>query len=428
MSDSTFAARIEKVVEGGLGLWRGPQGVVLIPGTLPEESVEIVSGEPKDGVRFGTVVRIIEPSQRRIEPACPLFLSCGGCDFLHTPYDHELDLKQKILAETIERIGKIKPRFLPPVPATLSEHYRYFVQLKIDEQGKIGLYRRDSHTVVPFEGDGFSGCKIQQDKLNDAIERLQGKLAGFQVIKLRMGHERFVINATSKSGTEGDDRLTGLIRDCGATGFLVNDRLIFGDPAVLYIYGEADGQIWRIWMSHDTFAQSDPSVVQKIANRVLEIMDTERGVNRLKDRMLDVFAGAGVFGILLARHVKEVIAVEIGEGAAKDCERNVTENGIKNMLAYRSTAAAFLKRFKGDTGSVIVDPPRPGLEKNVRDELIRVGAPLLFYISCQPATLARDMATFVASGVYEIDSVQMFDQFGRTHHIESLTIMKKKKQ
>lgn len=245
---------IEKIVGGGAGLARGESGVVLVPGTLPGESVEARVERPRQGVARGRVVRIVSPGRDRIEPACPLFLNCGGCDFLHTAYSAELELKQQILVETLERVGKLKSvDVLPPVPARRPEFYRAFTQLKINAEGRIGLFKRETHEVVPFEGPGFAGCRLQREPLNRAVEALQGKLAGYKVIKLRMGDEGFVVNITSDVPHEPDGRLNTLIHDIGATGFLVNDRLIFGSPAVLYIYGEADGRILRFRVSNDAF-------------------------------------------------------------------------------------------------------------------------------------------------------------------------------
>lgn len=425
MDPSAEILEIEKIVEGGLGLARGKQGVVLVPGTLPGETVEAELIETKHSVRKGRIVRVITASPRRQDSPCPLFLNCGGCDFLHTPYDYELELKQSILAETIERIGKLKPTFLPPVPAPKPEFYRMFVQLKIDPQGRIGLFRRDSHEVVPFEGETFTGCRLQNDRLNRSAAALQGMLAGFQVIKFRMGDEGFVINLTSESDKQPDDALTARIRDLGVTGFLVNDRLLFGSPQVLYIYGEAPGPTYRFRVSHDAFFQIEPVVVQRIVHRVREILAAEFGGKRLMENMLDLYAGVGAFGISLASSVLGVFCVEVGESAVEDLEFNMAENRVTNLIAHRGTVKSFLKRFHGQIGLCLVDPPRAGLEPEVRDSILKMSPPLIVYISCHPATLARDLAGFTASGRYRVDSVQLFDQFGRTHHLESLTVLKK---
>ena len=425
MSQMSETLIIEKIVEGGMGLARAETGVVLVPGTLPGETVEAEIVEVKHGVARGRVLNIISPSPHRQPPNCPLFLNCGGCDFLHTPYSNELDLKQQILAETIERIGKIKPHLLPPMPAAKPEQYRAVVQLKIDSQGRIGLFRRESHDVVPFEGEGFTGCRLQQDRLNHAISALQSRLAGFQVIKFRIGDEGFVVNLTSVAAKEADEELQGRIRDIGATGFLVNDRLVFGSPAALYIYGEALGPKMRLRVSHDAFFQADPSVVQRLVTRLAEIISAERGTNRLNENMLDLYAGVGTFGVGLASKVLGVFCVEVGDTAARDLQFNITENHMRNCVAYRATAKSFLKRFREKVGAAIIDPPRTGIEQEVRRAILRLAPPLLLYVSCHPATLARDLSHFAADGAYHIDSVQLFDQFGRTHHIESLTVLKK---
>lgn len=416
---------IEKIVEGGLGLARTDRGVVLTAGTLPGERVEIEPVAVREGVRFGKLRRVVEASPRRITPSCPLFLSCGGCDFLHTPYAHELELKQQILVETLARIGKLKPPMLPPAPARHPEYYRSFVQLKIDGNGRIGLFKRESHDVVAFEGPGFEGCKLQEERVNRAVAELQGVFCGFQVIKIRMGDEGLVVNVTSETQTGLTSEQVSKLRAIGATGILVNDQAVEGSPRVVYIYGEANGPKYRFGISHSTFAQSDSAVVQSIVNRLRETIQAEFGANRLRTRMLDLYAGAGPFGIMLASNVREVISVEISAGAVQDLETNIRENGIENILVYKSTTKAFLKRFGGEAGVVIVDPPRAGLEKEVRESLLKISAPLLFYISCHPATLARDLQALTQSGRYGIDSVQMFDQFGRCHHIESLTILKR---
>lgn len=425
---------IEKVVDGASGLARDAHGVVLVPGTLPGESVEVADMSGAKGVRTARVTRVLRPSPERIPAGCPLFLTCGGCDFLHTTYERELELKQSILAETLERIGKIKPCLLPPVPARNPEYYRSFVQLKIDAQGRIGLFRRDSHDVMPFEGEGFNGCRLQQDRLNRAVDSLQGKLAGFQVIKMRAGDEGFLVNLTHREGHgPGDttpplDDITEAVRKIGADGLLVNDHPVFGSSAALYIYGEAEGGLGhperRFRVSYDSFFQSDPEVVRHICDRIGQVLHEVFGPDRLMQNILDLYAGVGTFGILLAPKVLGVFAVEISNSAANDMDFNISANHITNLLYHRSTAKSFLKRFRGPVGAVVVDPPRAGLELDIIHSLRQMSPPLVFYVSCHPATLARDLAAFTRDGAYGIDSVQIFDQFGRTHHIESLTVLK----
>lgn len=155
-----------------------------------------------------------------------------------------------------------------------------------------------------------------------------------------------------------------------------------------------------------------------------EIISAEMGPNRLTDNLLDLYAGVGAFGISLARKVQGVYSVEVGGSAVQDMEFNLGENRVFNLAVYRGTVGSFLKRFRGQAGAVIVDPPRAGLDPDARDSLIRLSPPLLLYVSCRPATLARDLSAFVSSGKYRVDSVQIFDQFGRTHHIESLSVLK----
>ena len=425
MTESGEQVVIEKIVQGGAGLARADGMVILVPGVLPGETVRVRRGEARHGVTRGELAGVIHQSPRRVKPSCPLFLSCGGCGFLHTDYANELELKQQVLAETLERVGKLKPRILPPVPALAPEGYRAFVQLKIDAAGKIGLFRRDSHDVVPFEGAGFEGCRLQRPRLNCAVEMLQGRLAGYQVVKFREGDVGFVVNLTAESPLPPNPALFDSLRDLKVTGLLVNDRPVFGSPEVLYIYGEAPGSIYRFRVSHDAFFQPDPSVVQRLADRVAEIITAETGDNRLNENLLDLYAGVGTFGIQLARKMLGVYCVEIGESAVRDLEQNVSENHVTNVAPYRGTAKSFLKRFRGTAGAIIVDPPRAGIEVEVRRAIEKLSAPLLCYVSCHPATLARDLADLVMAGGYEIDSVQLFDQFGRTHHIESLSVLKK---
>ncbi len=414
---------IEKVVDGAYGLARDSDGVVLVPGTLPGEEVEIVPDSKVQGVRVGRATRIRSAHPDRIPPVCPLFLACGGCDFLHVSYERELGLKQDILAETLLRIGQLRPTLLDPVPSPTPEQYRAYIQLKIDPKGRIGLYRRDSHTIVPFDGESFPGCRLQPDDFNGAVARLQGKLAGYKVIKLRKGAQGWVVNLTSDQSPAPAEGLIRQIHDLGATGFLVNDRLVFGSPEVLYIYGEAPGPIYRFTVSPDSFFQADPAAVDRLSRRMADTIDRERGPARLNENLLDLYAGVGTFGIRLASKMMGVFCVESSAGAVRDLEKNMADNRTTNLIAYRSTARAFLKRFRSAVGTVIVDPPRSGLEPDARQALITLKVPLVLYLSCHPATLARDLAALTAGG-YKIDSVQLFDQFGRTHHIETLTVLR----
>ena len=419
----TLNVSIEKIVYGGEGLARTPEGVLLVPLVLPGERVAVQLEERSKGVRRARLLEVAEPSADRAAPGCPYFARCGGCQYQHIHYQRQLQIKQEILSECFERIGKL--RLDTPVSLVASEpwNYRNRTRLQIrKEEGcfQIGYFELLSHELCPIDH-----CPISSPLINDVIGRLAGSLgaacfpAGNAEMELFASDSDQKCIATIYSSTPaprgfGDalrSALPALESVCwrqkssASEPKAVPKNTVWGSGFIAYHAGE-----FHFRIGHDSFFQTNRFLVS-------DLIRVARG--ELEGaRALDLYAGVGLFSIPLAHRFEKVAAVESNRESARDLRSNI---GVVSARArcYQMTAEKFLATARPGWDAIVVDPPRAGLSKPVLEHLCRLLPRRLVYISCDPATLARDIAALARAG-YRVRSVHLVDQFPQTFHMESV--------
>ncbi len=424
---------IEKLVYGGDGLARlpsdehGPGKAVFVPFVLEGETIEASILEQKRGFARGRVERILQPSSQRVEPSCPYFERCGGCQYQHIRYEHQLEIKAGILKETLRRTAKLELETEITIHPSPPWNYRNRsrLQVRTAPDFALGYYKFNSHEVLPVEQ-----CPVSSPLINCAISAFW-----------RMGRERelpdgireieFFVNAEDtellievfcEPGTPSTPirewadvarrtlpEITGIVAhkaDTAHAGKRSEPKRIAtsGSGEINY---KVDGVSYRV--SAGSFFQ----INRYLINGLVATVCRQDGGNIA----LDLYAGVGLFSTFLSRSFAQVIAVESSQTSYLD----LLHNSPSNVKAVRATTADFSRSAAGKLRPdlVVVDPPRSGLGETVVQSLAGLGAHRMTYISCDPATASRDLVGLLSAG-YRIEQAHLVDLFPQTYHLESV--------
>jgi 23S rRNA (uracil1939-C5)-methyltransferase len=371
---------IEKLVYGGDGLARLGGKVVFTPFVLPGEKVRCEAAQIKNDLWRGRLLEVLGTSAARVSPPCPYFLRCGGCHYQHADYAFQVNQKRSILREALRRVGKLE--FDKEIECIAGDPwaYRNRIQLHI-QNGAIGYFEHASHKLCVIDH-----CPIASANLNSAI----GKLAG------RLGRA----TATVELFSNETELQVNIFDRVPQSAFRVLESLGTSAPI------EYDG--FRV--SRNSFFQ----VNRFLINRLVECAIGDA----TGDSAVDLYAGVGLFAARLAERFTRVTAVESSGGAFRDLEYNI-RSIAPAVSAENQTSEDYLVAMAAKPALILADPPRVGLGKQVVRELARIQAPRLAIVSCDPATLARDLNGLLAAG-YHIDQLTMVDLFPQTYHIETV--------
>ena len=448
MKNDIITLEIIDITPEGFGVGRHDGKVVFVADTAVGDKIEgLVLKELKNRT-FAKLQKILEPSPDRITSDCDISQKCGGCSFRHISYDSELKLKQSFVKNALNRIGNIDIKVNETVFRN-PERYRNKVQYPFgrDENGNciFGYYARRSHRIVRH-GD----CPLQ-DGIFTEIAQVCAETANRMFLRAYdeesgKGVLRHIVMRKNRKGeisvcivaAENHKKIKSLSESLASefpeiTGIHLNinkrrDNVIFGEETVCLWGNEAltdvlCGKTFEI--SPRAFYQVNAEMAEKLYTRARELAEPQKegGI------ILDLYCGAGTIGIAVAGENDKLCGVEIIEAAIENAKKNAVLNGRseENTLFVCGDAAVGVsecrKRF-GNPNTIIVDPPRKGLEKNVIETVVSAKPEKIVYISCDPATLARDCAIFAESG-YIAEEATPFDLFPRTGHVETIVCLKK---
>jgi 23S rRNA (uracil1939-C5)-methyltransferase len=416
--------RIEKLVYGGEGLARHDGQTVFAPFVLPGETVAVEPLERRKKFIRGRVRAVLLPSPERVGAECPHFGVCGGCSYQHMPYPAQLRYKSEILRETLARLGKVVWEGEITQHGSPPYGYRNRAQWKIapDVGGRpaVGYFEAGSRRLCPVRA-----CPILSPKLRETLDAfLRLAAAGTLPAGLREveafaddADERVLLNLSFEKLDGPVQAVADLLSAeiPGAESFLVHsareDRFELQGPGYLS-YGVG---AHRYRVGHLSFFQ---------VNRFLIAEMVEMALGEARGPLaLDLFAGVGLFSVPLAHRFERVIAVESNEATARDLETNLQASGAASPAARHSDVVAFLERWRETPDFVLLDPPRAGIPEAALQRLAKLKPTVIGYVSCDPATLARDLALLVGTketpGGYGIDAVHLVDMFPQSYHLEA---------
>jgi 23S rRNA (uracil1939-C5)-methyltransferase len=366
---------VEKMIFGGYGLARTDTGVIFVEDALPGETLEYVVNSSVQGVPLATPLKYIEKSVKRRSPVCKYYDECGGCNWLHIDPLYQADIKRDVFLDCLSRIGKIKN--LPDVAVINSPdvNYRIRAQFKTDGCGTFGFFKKKSYDIVPV-----NECPLLDNKCNDLLQHIQGR----NIFASRVGLK--VIAGVSN---------------------------VASDPVLPDLTSAAT----ELLIGAHTFSVKGNSFFQ--SNRfTTESMGLWAKPFIGGDYCVDLYGGTGFFSIMLADVFKKVTLIE-SVGSQVDMARiNFERNRCSHCHAVCNDSEKMRQFIKQKVDCLIVDPPRPGLTKEVRTSVQSIRPRQILYISCNPSTQARDVASFINNG-YVITNAVVFDCYPNTSHIET---------
>ncbi len=436
--------RLSVLIEGysseGHGVAKPDGFVLFVPGALDGETVLVHVLKVNKNFGFAKILEVIAPSPYRVEPVCEVCDKCGGCAMWHASYDEEKRFKYIKVSQNLKKAG-----VLAPVNEVVSTNnflgYRNKAQYPVREQNgqiAVGFYRNGSHTVI--EGE----CKIQPKIFGQIARKIKELMPKFNIaayneisgkgtlrhIYLRSNSNQseimlcFVVNG--KFDVKNEFYQTLLSDFCEITTICIN----YNDKKTNVILGEKYDVVYGKGTITDTlcgkkFVISAQSFYQVNHDGCELLYALAKDYVKDSKRVLDLYCGIGTVGLCTTDNASHLVGVEIVPEAIKNAKLNATANGFLNCEFYALDAADVKSVAGGEFDAIIVDPPRKGCDKKTLDFIIEQMPKKLVYISCDSATLARDLA--ILKDYFEIESVTPVDMFPRTHHCEAVALLYKKR-
>jgi len=417
-----FVLEITSLSYGPYGIGRADGHVIMVPGTVPGDRVRTGIRESKKNYSIGTLIEVLEPSPGRRPPPCPYVHECGGCPWQQIGYESQLQAKQRSVEDALRRIGKIDAFDLHPIlPSPLEFHYRRRIRFQCDDARKLGFFRAFSHDLVEIDS-----CAVADPSINSSmtplrhwIERLQTTVEQVEIVTGDQPGEFVVVVLHREPFVGADDSICR--------------NLLDHEPAIRgIIFHGHERKSWgqtrltvRAESSLSSYVQADVfTQVNREGNQALVRELIRAGAFDDSDRVLELYCGAGNFTLPVAKRVRELVAVESNRASVDSGKQSAQLNALNNIkwiVADVPRAVRRLRQRDERFSKIILDPPRTGA-KGIERELAALGASQILYISCDPATLARDAAALVALG-YRLNQVQPIDLFPQTFHVEILAVL-----
>lgn len=381
---------VDKLVYGGEGLARANDRVLFIAGAAPGDRLRVRITEVEKRLLRAEIVKITTPSPQRRTPPCHYFGSCGGCQLQHLPYSAQLSAKAEFIRDALARIGHIEWPLAIEVKHADEFGYRSRAQLKIGRGSRplqIGFYRAGTHEVCDIDA-----CPILAPELNEALAELRN--GSTEIANSAVPYTKLELTAG-----------TGGVSSRPAVGRFSTDAVVQHVRGIDYHY--------------------DPECFFQVNRLLLEtLIDTALDA-RTGRLAIDLYAGVGLFALQMARRYQKVMATEVSPAASHWGAHNIRVNNIDNVEFSALSAERWLSRYGARLGPVdllVLDPPRAGASRKVIDEVVKLAPAELVYVSCDPATLARDLRLLIDNG-YRLNNVTGVDLFPQTYHIETVAAL-----
>ena len=434
---------IEGYGEGGMGVARIDGRVVFVHGALRGETCRVLILKTLKSVAFAKVLEVIEPSGARVESDCPYFPRCGGCTYRHMSYEEELRLKKQRVQDNLARIGGSAVVVEEILGAADTLRYRNKAQYPVSKDGRVGFYRARTHEVIECEQ-----CLLVKSEADAAAEALREymqscRVAGYDE-KTGRGLVRHLYVRSNAAGeslicvlVNGDklpqeETLVALLRGAcpKCTGIVLGTNTKKGNV----ILGDRYRTLWgddrledtlcgkRFLLSVPSFYQVNRTQAERLYAKAIEFADLTG-----RETVLDLYCGAGTITLALSDHAKKVLGAEIVPEAIDDARENAVRNDVRNVEFFCGDASDVAKKLAQEhlrPDVITVDPPRKGLAADVVESIAEMQPERVVYVSCDSATMARDVKRFAELG-YTATRAAAVDMFPRADHIETVCLLSK---
>ncbi len=382
----TVEIRIERLLPGGVGLAHADGRTLFVHLAAPGDLVRVVIERTKGKIAFAAIKEIITPGSARIEPPCPYFGRCGGCDFQQLNYETQLQTKVEMIHDCLHRLGGFDP--IPEVtihPSPSEWHYRARANWQLDRAtNELGYFERGSNQVCDVEF-----CAVLVPELQKTLEGVRQQV------------EHGVPLGKNIEAVAGDEAIS-VASDAGELETKVVSRTVSGET---YQFSAAG----FFQVNHDLL---EPILQQAIGEAT-------------GDTAVDLYCGVGLFTLPLARRFKKVFGVESNRTATDFARLNIKNAGVSSAEIATARVGDWLEEQARQLGAVdflLLDPPRTGAENKDIQGILALRPSQISYVSCDPATLARDLKKLLAGG-YKLSSIKAFDMFPQTHHVETVVVL-----
>lgn len=426
MEENKFIREIIDFDFKGLGMTKVNGLPVFLDGGVIGDEVEFLVTNKKKNFCKGKIQKIIKKSKDRVNSPCPYFKDCGGCDFLNYSDEKELKWKEKDINKNLNKIAGLDIKVQEVIDSPEKTHYRNNMQFQVRD-GIIGLYAKNSKDIVAIKN-----CIMQKDIANEVLKIMWRfkKLRELKRIGIRTNFngEVLLILVTKGAKVEIKDILPELI-DVGVKSIYLNyntgDKFHYSREFEK-IYGEdfIEEKLLDInyRISPESFFQINRLATEKLYEKAIEYLDP-----KAEDKIYDLYCGVGSISISIAKKLTKVIGIEIVESAVDDARINAENNNIEARFikgAAEETIEKIYREEKISPNKITVDPPRKGLDDKLVNFLKENPVERLVYISCNPATQARDLKSL--KEVYKVEKIALVNLFPNTAHVECVVLMSRK--
>lgn len=461
IKNKTYTTTIHDLGTKGEGIGKIDGITLFVKEALPGDEIEVKILMIKKNFVIGKLIKIMTPSPLRQTPKCSVTARCGGCQIQQMAYPHQLEFKTKKLTDSLERIGKVQANeILPIIGMETPYFYRNKIQFAVGKRPDpqvsdteepptnrrifciVGLYSINTHNIV-----NIHECHIQHPKASALLSQFKKYLAHSQPSiydeRTHTGLIRHILIRTSFSTQEsmlcvilnGDElpdceKLVSYLQDVkGFSSFCINTNTDPGDT----VLGDKTRVVWgkpylietiadiQFAVSPNSFFQVNPIQTQKM----LEFVKTAANLTG-KECVWDAYCGIGTFALFLAKHAQKIIGVEVVPQAIADAKTSAALNGISNINWIEDTCETAFETLIQDPSNhpdvVILDPPRKGADERLLAVLTKIAPRKIIYVSCNPDTLARDLAYLTQNG-FALQTIQPIDMFPHTVHIETVSVL-----
>lgn len=400
------------MAHGGSALGSHEGRIVFVPFGIPGERVRVEIVEDKGRYTRARILEVVEPSPDRADPPCPHFGPglCGGCHFQHIDYAAQLRFKRDVVIDQLTRIGGFRQ---PPVQPTLASPdpwaYRSHATFHLDDEGNLCYVRTDGHSLIAIEE-----CHIIRPELLELFYELDLSLPELERVRLQVGTDgdRTVILSTK------DDAIPELeVSLPVSVNFLLSDNEPVNLVGASHVNYTVRGRTFRV--TAGGFFQVNVPQAEALVDLVMQRLNL-RGT----ETVLDLYAGVGLFTAFLAEVASLVVSVESYPPAVTDADINLAD--LDNVELVEGSVEDVLPDLDGPFDAAVLDPPRAGMDRAALDALARLAPAAIVYVSCDPATLARDAKRLAQKG-YRLIDVQPVDMFPQTYHIECVALLSREK-
>ncbi len=444
---SLLEVTITDLNTGGEGVGRINGKVIFVPDTVTGDRALVRLTRVKSKYAEGKLQKLLTSSSDRIRPRCIVADKCGGCQWQHINWKHQLVTKRQQVIQSLQRIGGLQEIQVQSTLHTADDlHYRNKVTypLGISSTGNLqaGYYRKNSHKIV-----NLNQCPVQDSRLNPLLKEIKQDIQqqGWSIydettnqgqlrhLSLRIGYhtEEILVTLVATNNkipglTEQAkiwiDRYPNLVGVClninrDQTNIIFGHQThtIVGKPYLKEIFGGLEFRILS-----DTFFQVNTAAAELLLNKIIQLLNLQG-----HEILVDAYCGIGTFTLPLAKKVKQAIGIEVHPASIIQAKQNAEINQIANVNFYTDKVEKYLQKINIVADIILLDPPRQGCDRQVVETLLNLQPSKIVYVSCKPATLARDLKLLCSSGIYQPQLIQPIDFFPQTSHIESLVLLQR---